>query len=67
MGVAKSNGGLGFWDLVMFNKALLAKQMWRLLMRPESLAAQIIKAKYHKICSVLDTTMGPRPSFARGV
>jgi hypothetical protein len=67
MRVTKSNGGLGFWDLVMFNKALLAKQMWRLLIRPKSLAAQIIKAKYYKICLVLDMTIGPRPSFAKGV
>ena len=47
MGALKANGGLGFRDLVCFNKALLAKKGHRLLQNPNSLVANIIKAKYY--------------------
>jgi hypothetical protein len=46
MGMAKEWGGLGFRGLELFNLSLLAKQGWRLLQRPDSLAATIIKEKY---------------------
>jgi hypothetical protein len=36
MGSAKSTGGLGFRDLILFNKALLAKQFWRMIQFPDS-------------------------------
>ncbi|PNX95563.1 ribonuclease H, partial [Trifolium pratense] len=42
----KRNGGLGFRDLRAFNEALLAKQGWRLITKPTSLVAQVLKAKY---------------------
>ncbi|CAN0904020.1 hypothetical protein LINGRAHAP2_LOCUS22844 [Linum grandiflorum] len=46
-----------------FNTALLAKQLWNLHERPDSLVAKIMKAKYHKNSSVLEGELSYRPSF----
>jgi len=61
---SKAIGGLGFRDLVLFNKAMLAKQGWRILQEPSSLTAQILKAKYYPKNSFLQASLGSRPSFA---
>jgi len=63
MGRAKSAGGLGFRDLLMFNKSLLAKQCWKLIQHSQSLISQILKAKYFSNSSFLDFEIGKRPSF----
>jgi hypothetical protein len=49
---------------VYFDKTFLAKQGWRLLKNPTSLAVQIIGAKYYPNSTVLEAIMGKRPSFA---
>jgi hypothetical protein len=41
----KGEGGLGFRDIHAFNIAVLAKQGRRLLMNPDSLCAQLLRAK----------------------
>jgi hypothetical protein len=46
MKLPKDEGGLGFRDLYSFNLAMLARQSWRLLQAPESLCAQVLRAKY---------------------
>jgi hypothetical protein len=63
MGVAKEVGGLGFRDLVIFNKALLAKQGWRILQNPESLSARLLKAKYFSNSTFMEVPIGARVSF----
>ena len=44
---SKMNGGIGFRNLQAFNLAMLAKQGWRLISNPNSLVAQIYKARYY--------------------
>jgi hypothetical protein len=63
MGRSKSIGGLGFRDLIMFNKALLTKQGWRLMQNPGSLMAQVLREKYFPHVSFLSSVVGTRPSF----
>ncbi|XP_028062862.1 uncharacterized protein LOC114266180 [Camellia sinensis] len=56
-------GGMGFRSLKAFNKALLAKQGWRLISAPDSLLARILKAKYYPHTSFLQAGVGSNPSF----
>lgn len=64
IGTSEAAGVMGFHDFACFNKALLAKQCWRLWQNPNSLVAQIMKAKYYPESSVHESRVGRRPSLA---
>ena len=64
LGFSKGKGSMGFREFSCFNQALLAKQLWRLWKKLESLIARIMKAKYFPSCEVLDANLGSKPSYA---
>ncbi|XP_074314409.1 uncharacterized protein LOC141649624 [Silene latifolia] len=59
----KARGGLGFRDFEEFNRALLAKQAWRLICEDGSLMGRILKGKYFPNCSFMDAEVGNNPSY----
>jgi hypothetical protein len=58
----KHMGGLGFWDIELFNLAFLARQGWRLLQNPESLSARVLRARYFSDGNLLHSQIGSAPS-----
>lgn len=46
MAIPKVHGGLGYRDLHQFNLALVAKQGWRILQQPDTLASKVLKASH---------------------
>ncbi|KAJ0078579.1 hypothetical protein Patl1_23480 [Pistacia atlantica] len=63
MKLSKTNGGLGFKDLELFNLAMLAKQGWRLLHYPNSLALRVLSAKYYPEGNFLEAKVKRTSSF----
>jgi hypothetical protein len=51
----RSQGGVRFRDLRVFNQALLTRQAWRLLKFSSSLCARLLKEKYYPSGDLLDT------------
>ncbi|XP_019170430.1 PREDICTED: uncharacterized protein LOC109165997 [Ipomoea nil] len=63
MCVPKAKGGLGFRTLREMNLALLGKQAWRLLTRPDSLVARVYKSRYYPNCHLMNAEVGHNPSY----
>jgi len=66
LGRGKNKGGLGFRGFSEFNKALLGKQCWRLVLNENSLLARVLKSRYFPRSKLLS---GPNwiptiPSYA---
>ncbi|CAN1339859.1 Uncharacterized mitochondrial protein AtMg00310 [Linum perenne] len=58
-----SEGGLSFRDFGLFNKALLARQGWRILNHPEALWVKLLKSLYFPRGDFVTTSKGRRPSW----
>ena len=58
----KYMGGMRFRDIQIFNLALLARQAWSLLTKPESLCSKILKAVYFPSRDLLSVPIGNEPS-----
>jgi hypothetical protein len=52
----KALGGMGFRDMRNFNLAMLGKQGWRLITKPESLCARVLKGRYYHDGDFLTST-----------
>jgi ribonuclease HI len=61
---SKDQGGLGFKDLNLFNKALLAKQCWRMLIQPDAFWARFFKSLYFPNSSLMEAKKGGSASWA---
>ena len=56
----KALGGMGFKDLEKLNEAMLAKQVWRLLVDQSSLIYLVFSAKYFPNGSVFYAKVASR-------
>ena len=63
MFLPKKEGGLGIRNFDVFNRALLAKQAWRVITMPDSLMAKVLKGKYFPNSSFLEAKQNPNASF----
>ena len=59
----KAEGGISFRDIQNFNAALLAKQLWRLIDKPDSLLARVFKGRYYRNSDPLDPIRSYSPSY----
>ncbi|PNX78234.1 ribonuclease H [Trifolium pratense] len=63
LSVSKDYGGIGFRSLRAFNLALLSKQAWNLVAKPDNLITKLLKARYFPKCDFLEASIGHNPSY----
>ena len=63
MCMSKNSGGLGFRDIHGFNLALLGKQCWSLINRPDALVTRVLKARYFPSCHFLQASRAGGVSY----
>lgn len=63
MSLPKKEGGMGFRNFEKFNDTLLGKQVWRILTKPTSLMARVLKGKYFPNTNVLNARSKKKGSF----
>nr|DAD25053.1 TPA_asm: hypothetical protein HUJ06_026517 [Nelumbo nucifera] len=61
--VRKEEGGMGFRDMQAFNLAMLAKQGWNILSKPDALVCRVFKAKYFPRGDFLAAQCGHNPTY----
>lgn len=60
---SKGEGGMGFRDLELFNRALLAKTAWRMLQEPNAMWVKIMKGIYFPNEGLLSAKRGSKASW----
>jgi hypothetical protein len=63
LSVHKQAGGMGFKSLKAFNHAMLGKQAWNFLTKPDALVTKLFKAKYFPRSDFLEASIGHNPSY----
>ena len=61
---SKTEGGMGFRNLALFNDSLLAKHAWRLLQNSDSLFYKFFKAWFFPNCSIMEAKYSSTGSYA---
>ena len=61
--INKDEGGLGFKDLIDFNTAMLDKQLWRLIEKPNFLFSRVFNGRYYRNASLLEPIRSYSPSY----
>jgi hypothetical protein len=56
---------MGFQNFKAFNLAIVSKQGWSFLSKPESLVARVFKPRYFPGSSFLGAKLGCNPRFVR--
>ncbi|CAA0833761.1 Ribonuclease H-like superfamily protein, partial [Striga hermonthica] len=59
----KVDGGIGFKDISSFNKALICKQLWRIVSQPDLLVSKVLKDRYFPSCSIFDAKKSQNGSW----